>query len=135
MATLKHAKKQMKLVLLIDRCNNKKGKSKLDERKILRIVLYLRKKVGSFISKNIQVGSGITHIYKRTVRNYLNEGGYFCLQESKKRVIVLRRYKKKGKVLLKYQNIQDWTKLLEHWNFNAYWWEGISVQKNPSRLY
>ena len=33
--------------------------------------------------------------------------------------------------MLKHQKVQDWTKLLENWNFNLYWWEGISVQKKP----
>ena len=45
----KHAKKQMKQVLLMDRCNNNKSKSKLDKVKILWIVLYLRKDLGHLL--------------------------------------------------------------------------------------
>ena len=75
---LKQTKNKMKQVLLIDRCNNNKSKSKLDKIKILWIFFYLRKEIQSFTSKKIQVGSGITHVCNRTVRNYSNEGGYFC---------------------------------------------------------
>ena len=48
------------------------------------IVKNLREKEGSFTSKRIQLDSGVKHVTSRTVRNHLNQEGYWYLQSRKK---------------------------------------------------
>ena len=47
-----------------------------DKRRILRNFPNLRRTVGSFTSKLVQVESGMMHVCNRTVCNILHKGGY-----------------------------------------------------------
>ena len=55
-----------------------------DKRSIVRSVSSLQMKVGSFTSKRIQLESGVSHVFNRTIRNHLNKKGYDYLQSRKK---------------------------------------------------
>ena len=56
-------------------------------RRILRTVPSLRRTVGSFTSKRVQVKSGMMHVCNKTIRNILNKGGYKYRISRKKRLL------------------------------------------------
>ena len=58
-----------------------------DKRRILRTVLNLRRTVGSFTLKHVQVESGMMHVCNRTVQNILHKGGYKYQKSRKKELL------------------------------------------------
>jgi hypothetical protein len=83
-AIYKHAQKPLNGEPVFDKRKANKGRpSKLspqDKRSIVRSITSLRQKEGSFTSKCVQVESGVSHVSGRTIRNCLNEDGYWYLQ-------------------------------------------------------
>ena len=83
----KHAKMALNAKTCDKRKMNKGRPTKLslqDKRSIVRSLYSLRRKVGSFTSKRIQVESGVHHVTSRTIRNHLKKEGYHYLQTRKK---------------------------------------------------
>jgi len=100
-AIYKHAKKPINGELVFDKRKLNKGRpSKLslqDKRSIVRSVTSLREEVGSFTSKRIQLDSGVKHVTSRTIRNHLNEEGYWYLQSRKKGLLHAKDLKSRVK--------------------------------------
>ena len=55
-----------------------------DERSMKQTIPKLRKDVGNFTSRHLQLESGTSHVSNRTFRKHLNYGGYKYLQSRKK---------------------------------------------------
>ena len=74
---------------------------KVHKRKILQTAPY------TFTSIKIQLESGATHVYSRTIKTCLNKGGYFNLKSREKRVIFKGKLQKECKVMPKHQKIMS----------------------------
>lgn len=100
-AIYKHAQKPLNGEPLFDKRKANRGRpSKLspqDKRSIVRSITSLREKEGSFTSKRVQVESGVSHVSDRTIRNCLNEDGYWYLQTRKKGLLHAKDLKSRVK--------------------------------------
>jgi transposase len=100
-AIYKHARKPLNGEPVFDKRKANKGRpSKLspqDKRSIVRSITSLRQKEGSFTSKRVQVESGVSHVSGRTIRNCLNEDGYWYLQTRKKGLLHAKDLKSRVK--------------------------------------
>ena len=83
-----HAKKPINGEPVFDHRKLNKGRprkfSAHDERSMKRIISKLRKDVGSFTSRRLQLESGKSHVSNKTFRRHLNYGGYKYLQSREK---------------------------------------------------
>ena len=90
-AIYKHAKKPLNGEPVFDKRKMNKGRPKKltvqDERCILRTIPKLRKELGNFTSKRVQLESGVTQVSNRTIRNVLNKEGYHYLRSRKKSLL------------------------------------------------
>ena len=75
-----HAKRPIRAENVFKKCKLNKGRPPKvtfhDKRRILRTAPNLRRTVGSFTSKRVQVEGDMIHVCNRTIRNILHKGGY-----------------------------------------------------------
>ena len=134
-AIYKHAQKPLNGEPVFDKRKANKGRpSKLspqDKRSIVRSITSLRQKEGSFTSKRVQVESGVSHVSGRTIRNCLNEDGYWYLQTQKKGLLHAKDLKSRVKFCKKIrkQKLDD-----EFWRSGISFYldgKGFQYKSNP----